>query len=728
MRRKLLALMLTAAMLFAFIALPTYANADLTTITIKLAIGSKTVYVNGTPTQMDVAPFIDPHSNRTLVPVRFVAEGLGGEVSWHPKERFVGVRVGLKKVGLWIGSKTAKVSSQLPDWHKFDEFATKETDQAPEIVPPGRTMIPLRFVSESIGAKVDWNGQTREITISLSYAKPQLGDVLMSIPFDRGATATTGYCMAPGSAFAVDEKDHSIFVYGEKRIKPPNGLKDRQYDIKHEYLFKYDSLTGIRIAKKLLFDDTDPGLYGTTGGYSVVNWLAYNNGYLYCATQNFGAVYGLVGVKLYIKKVNPVTMSVVWFKSYDVQKTLYPFASPDKNGRSYFAISDSNRTPLKFTDDGSKMIIIFSSDMQAVIKNRYASYEFVNLLGIDTKTGNIAWKALHDGWYTSAPEKNVIPQYKDKIYLFETTFPSWAHQNLNDPNVAENNGYYSYQSIYLTKLTNKLIQESHVKSNLRPPFDPPGYMPERVMCIDMNTGKTVWQKFFLDNRFEYQQIEGDFEQHLYIVNGILYFTGPTYDKGVVFSSVPNDENYGTELLRFDALTGKELPLFHKPLMYYTMDWERPFVFDYNGVPKTTFDCLTGETRIKNGYIFNTTQNNGVYDPHQTTEDTVSDNYALVRYAKIDDIPLKDPDEISNVFDTTWYRYKALYAPFTYKYYHPDKKPSVPVRDSEPNNFLLNTPLKEGKDSFYFFFKNAAVVVNHKKVIVYPAIVEMKAVP
>ena len=36
---------------------------------------------------------------------------------------------------------------------------------APKI-KEGRTFIPLRFVSEQLGYKVEWNGETREITIS----------------------------------------------------------------------------------------------------------------------------------------------------------------------------------------------------------------------------------------------------------------------------------------------------------------------------------------------------------------------------------------------------------------------------------------------------------------------------------------------------------------------------------------------------------------------------------
>lgn len=55
--------------------------------TIEMKIGQKEYYVDGVKKEMDVAPFIQ--NNRTFVPVRFVAEGLGGKVDWIKEERKV---------------------------------------------------------------------------------------------------------------------------------------------------------------------------------------------------------------------------------------------------------------------------------------------------------------------------------------------------------------------------------------------------------------------------------------------------------------------------------------------------------------------------------------------------------------------------------------------------------------------------------------------------------------
>ena len=53
--------------------------------TIHMTIDQKTYYVNGQTKTMDTAPVIHQGWNRTMVPVRFVAEALGCNVDWAPK-------------------------------------------------------------------------------------------------------------------------------------------------------------------------------------------------------------------------------------------------------------------------------------------------------------------------------------------------------------------------------------------------------------------------------------------------------------------------------------------------------------------------------------------------------------------------------------------------------------------------------------------------------------------
>lgn len=93
-------------------------------------------------------------NGRTLVPVRYLLEPLGLEVNWD-HERFVATG---EKEGLYIempiGSRYATVNGE-----------TFILDSAAEIIN-SRTYVPLRFVAESTGATVLWDGETNSIAIT----------------------------------------------------------------------------------------------------------------------------------------------------------------------------------------------------------------------------------------------------------------------------------------------------------------------------------------------------------------------------------------------------------------------------------------------------------------------------------------------------------------------------------------------------------------------------------
>ncbi|BAL80289.1 copper amine oxidase N-terminal domain-containing protein [Caldisericum exile] len=122
--------------------------------TVKLQVGSKNISVFGETKTMDVEPFIDKTSGRTLVPVRFVSEALGFEVSYDSKTRTVLLQKENVRIELVIGSRFAIVNG-----------VKKSLDVAP-LIKDARTFVPLRFISETMGYKVDWNAETKTIVIT----------------------------------------------------------------------------------------------------------------------------------------------------------------------------------------------------------------------------------------------------------------------------------------------------------------------------------------------------------------------------------------------------------------------------------------------------------------------------------------------------------------------------------------------------------------------------------
>jgi tripartite ATP-independent transporter DctP family solute receptor len=137
------------------------AQARVASTTVKLQIGKMNFTVDGQARTLDSPPIIK--NSRTLLPLRAIIEALEGTVSWDASEKRVTVTLssnsGDNVIELWIGKNTAKVNGvDTP----IDATNAKVV---PEIIN-GRTMLPLRFISESLGAKVDWNGTTQAITVT----------------------------------------------------------------------------------------------------------------------------------------------------------------------------------------------------------------------------------------------------------------------------------------------------------------------------------------------------------------------------------------------------------------------------------------------------------------------------------------------------------------------------------------------------------------------------------
>lgn len=124
--------------------------------TIKLNIGQLEASVDGKPYTLDCEPFIDTEAGRTLVPLRFVSEALGADVEWLAETRQITIE-DTKMITLTIGSTDVTI----------DGTGTT-MDCAPVLQTSGRTFIPLRFVSETLGAGVDYNDATKVITITRS--------------------------------------------------------------------------------------------------------------------------------------------------------------------------------------------------------------------------------------------------------------------------------------------------------------------------------------------------------------------------------------------------------------------------------------------------------------------------------------------------------------------------------------------------------------------------------
>ncbi|MGB9770325.1 extracellular solute-binding protein [Caldisericum exile] len=129
---------------------------------VELSIGKNVASLNFKPVPLESKPIIQ--NGRTLVPLRFVSEAFGGYVDYNPNDKTITVVFDLHTIILKIGSKVAIVDGkELP------------LDVAPFIEKQsGRTLVPVRFISESIGANVEWNPSNR--TIKIIYQQKPLAN------------------------------------------------------------------------------------------------------------------------------------------------------------------------------------------------------------------------------------------------------------------------------------------------------------------------------------------------------------------------------------------------------------------------------------------------------------------------------------------------------------------------------------------------------------------------
>ena len=113
-------------------------------VKIIMRIGDYFASVNNLQEQMDAAPTII--NNSAYVPIRFIAEKLGAQIEFLSETNQVSIKTPEKTIYLPIGRITAELTN-------------------PAIIIDGRTMVPVRYVSEQLGAIVNYFADSRRIEI-----------------------------------------------------------------------------------------------------------------------------------------------------------------------------------------------------------------------------------------------------------------------------------------------------------------------------------------------------------------------------------------------------------------------------------------------------------------------------------------------------------------------------------------------------------------------------------
>ena len=122
------------------------------TNSISLTVGNRTGYFNERSFDIDTPPIVK--DGRVLVPLRVISDIFGAELEWISERKEIIITLRFEKIILGIGNSTCNINGN------------NVLIDSPPIIFEGRTMVPIRIISESFKSVVNWYPDTKTVTIN----------------------------------------------------------------------------------------------------------------------------------------------------------------------------------------------------------------------------------------------------------------------------------------------------------------------------------------------------------------------------------------------------------------------------------------------------------------------------------------------------------------------------------------------------------------------------------
>lgn len=154
------------ALCFAFLLVLTgFSEAAGATLRVKTngnsrRVGTANVKVNGFDLYCEYKPYVD--NGRTFVPIRELTELMGANVKWNQNTKSVSISMQDKDIKLKIDSSVVYVNGKK---QKLDSASVPRLTEYTEQGKACKTMVPLRFLSESLDFAVNWDQSKKLATI-----------------------------------------------------------------------------------------------------------------------------------------------------------------------------------------------------------------------------------------------------------------------------------------------------------------------------------------------------------------------------------------------------------------------------------------------------------------------------------------------------------------------------------------------------------------------------------
>ncbi|MCP3778447.1 N-acetylmuramoyl-L-alanine amidase family protein [Paenibacillus sp. MZ03-122A] len=130
-------------------------------------------------------------NGKIMVPLRVVGEQLGYQFKWEPQAYKISIQKNSTDMSMYVGRTSADVNGK-----------TVSLD-APPVLRGNSTMVPLRFVGEQMGLKVDWNNKSKSVNLSQKAATQQANKQSQSQPSSQTSTQSTTSTNKTSSATAT---------------------------------------------------------------------------------------------------------------------------------------------------------------------------------------------------------------------------------------------------------------------------------------------------------------------------------------------------------------------------------------------------------------------------------------------------------------------------------------------------------------------------------------------
>lgn len=177
-----------------------------------------TVKVNGNCINMDEWPYLK--DDRTFVSVRFVAEALGAEVKWVDEKKMVVIKDDYNYIELFVDSNKCYINAE-----------EQLMDTSPEI-SDGRTMVPLRFISENLGCSVEWDEMTYSVLINKENAEVPAASIFNRPYTDEDVIWLSRIVSVEARGLSIDAKVAvaNVVLNRVKSTQYPNSVYDVIFD------------------------------------------------------------------------------------------------------------------------------------------------------------------------------------------------------------------------------------------------------------------------------------------------------------------------------------------------------------------------------------------------------------------------------------------------------------------------------------------------------------------